>query len=122
MKNHSKPLQIHINLNNMVKPQLGKIIKVFWCDNDMEYRDSKLLNFLYIMVHFLNFLVSVPPNKIDKLNISICIFLILLGLCLFIHHILSAFELKKVLLQYLVSIVSHLLFLEKCFFMNDFKR
>ena len=46
MKNHDELPQIYINFATMIKTQFSKVIKVFHCDNAMEYRDSKLLTYL----------------------------------------------------------------------------
>ena len=46
MKNRHELPQIYINFASMIKTQFSKTIKVFRCDNAMEYRDTKLLTFL----------------------------------------------------------------------------
>ena len=46
MTNRCELPQIYINFATMVRTQFSKVIKIFRRDNAMEYRDSKLLNFL----------------------------------------------------------------------------
>ena len=42
---HELP-QIYINFATMIKTQFSKVIKVFRCENAMEYHDTKRLTFL----------------------------------------------------------------------------
>ena len=46
MKNHHELPHIYTNFATMIKTRFSNIIKVFHCDNAMEYCDSKLLTFL----------------------------------------------------------------------------
>jgi hypothetical protein len=92
MHNHSELAQIYRTFAQMISiQQFSKAIKVFQIDNAMEYRDAQFLDFIHTQAPLFSVPVQEHLSKMVGLNANIVTYLTLLGLSLFLPHVLNVF-------------------------------